>query len=121
MRTHIKVVAIINIILGGLHVLGALAGILGGTIGSLFSGQLFGAIAGVAGSIVFGVIFGCLALIRVMAGFGLTKGAQWARLTIIVLSVLGLLSFPIGTIFGVYSLWVLLSSEGKREFASVSV
>ena len=116
MRTHIKVVSIIHIILGALGVVGAVAGILGGTLGSLFSGQLVGAIVGVAGSVVFGIIFGCMALIRVMAGFGLMKGAQWARFTIIILSVLSLINFPIGTIFGVYSLWVLLSAEGKREF-----
>lgn len=121
MRTHIKVVAIINIIFGALGVLGAILGMVGGTLGSLFSGQLFGTIAGVAGSLVFGIIFGCIAAVRLMAGFGLMKGAQWARLTVIVCSVLGLLQFPLGTISGIYALWVLLSAEGKREFASASV
>ena len=121
MRTHIKVVAIINIIMGAVGVLSALGTVVGGSLGSIMSGQLIGAIAGVAGSLLFGILFGCLALLRVMAGFGLMKGAEWARFSVIVLSVLGLFNFPIGTIFGVYALWVLLSADGKREFTTVSV
>lgn len=116
MRTHIKFVAIINIILGALGVLKGLSYFVGGALGSLFSGQFVGAIVGVATSAVFGIIFMCLAALRVAAGFGLMNGQQWARYSIIVLAVLGLLNFPIGTIFSVYSLWVLLSAEGQREF-----
>lgn len=116
MRTHIKVVAIVNIILGALGVLAGLGTFVGGTLGSLFSGSIVGALVGASFSLVFGIIFMCLALLRVMAGFGLMNGAQWARYSIILISVLGLLKFPFGTLFGAYSLWVLLSSEGQREF-----
>jgi hypothetical protein len=33
-----------------------------------------------------------------------------------VLAVFELIRFPLGTIVGVYSLWVLLSSEGAAQF-----
>lgn len=116
MRTHIKFVAIINIILGALGVLGALGMFVGGALGSIFNGGFVGAVVGVATSVVFGIIFSCLSALRVAAGFGLLNGQQWARYSIILLAVLGLFRFPIGTIFSVYSLWVLLSAEGQREF-----
>lgn len=121
MRTHIKVVAIVNIILGALGVLAGLAQFFGGAFGSLFSGSIIGALVGVSVSLVFGAIFTCLAALRMLAGFGLMNGAQWARYTVILVSVLGLLNFPFGTIFGVYALWVLLSSEGQREFAGPTI
>lgn len=121
MRTHIKVVAIINIILGALGVLGGLFAVLGGTFGSLFSGQLIGAIVGVATSLIVGIVMLALSALRVAAGFGLMNGQQWARYSIILCAVLGLMQFPIGTIFGVYTLWVLLSPEGKREFVGSTV
>jgi hypothetical protein len=34
----------------------------------------------------------------------------------IVLAVFELIRFPFGTILGIYSLWVLLSSEGAAQF-----
>jgi hypothetical protein len=118
MRTHIKVVAIVNMIYGALGVLGGLSILVGGTLGSLMSGSFVGAIAGTAASATIGIVWACLAGVRVLAGFGLMNGKSWARYAIIVVSALGLFKFPIGTIFGVYSLWVLLSSEGQREFAA---
>lgn len=121
MRTHIKVVAIVNIILGALGVLGGLGVLLGGTFGSLMSGSFVGAVAGTATSVLVGAVLACMAGVRVLAGFGLMSGKQWARYGIIIVSALGLFNFPVGTIFGIYSLWVLMSSEGQREFASGTV
>lgn len=121
MRTHIKVVAIINIIFGALGVLGGLGVVLGGAFGSLFSGELIGAVVGVATSVVVGVILLAVSALRVAAGIGLMNGQQWARYSIILISVLGLLRFPFGTIFSVYSLWVLLSSDGARQFTETTV
>ena len=121
MRTHIKVVAIINIILGAIGVLAGLGVFASGTFGSLMSGSLVGAIAGTVTSAVIGVIIACISAVSVVAGFGLLNGKSWARYVVIVLSVLHLFSFPFRTIFGVYSLWALLSADGKREFTTVSV
>lgn len=120
MRTHIKVVALLNILIGGLGVLGGLGILIGGTFGSLFSGHLLGALLGTAISVVFGLLFAALSLIGLIAGFGLLSGRQWARYVIIVLSALRLFRFPWMTIFGAYSLWVLMSSEGQREFAGTA-
>ncbi|MBC8087063.1 MAG: hypothetical protein H7Z40_07330 [Phycisphaerae bacterium] len=121
MRTHIKVVAIVNIIFGALGVLGGLGVLLGGTFGSLMSGSFVGAIAGTAASALIGIVLACLAGVRLLAGFGLLSGKSWARIAIIIVSGFGLLNFWVGTLFGAYSLWVLMSSEGQREFAADTV
>lgn len=121
MRTHIKVVALINILMGAVGMLAGLGVVLGGSFGSIMSGSFAGAIAGTIASATIGVIIACISGVSVVAGFGLLNGKQWARYVVIVLSVLHLFSFPWKTIFGVYSLWVLLSAEGQREFSTVSV
>ena len=57
-----------------------------------------------------------LSLPGVAAGYGLLKQRPWGRLLALVVLVLGLLNFPIGTLTGVYGLWVLLSPEASYYF-----
>jgi hypothetical protein len=47
---------------------------------------------------------------------GLRKLQPWARLVCIVLSALGLLGFPLGTLINGYILYLVLSAQGKRVF-----
>ena len=122
MEQHVKILAVLNIILGGLGIVVALLVLV-----------LFGGLAGVAGSdpnpdaqggaavlgLIGGIGFIFIALISipcVIAGFGLLKFRSWAQILTIVLSVLGLLNFPFGTALGIYGLWVLLNKETKPLF-----
>jgi hypothetical protein len=57
----------------------------------------------------------------VIAGFGLLKYRPWARILTIVLSALNLMNVPLGTILGVYGLWVMLSDDGSRLFTQPPV
>jgi hypothetical protein len=57
-----------------------------------------------------------MAIPGIIAGWGLLNRRPWARIVIIILSILALIRFPLGTIVGVYGLWVLLSSEGAAQF-----
>ena len=59
-----------------------------------------------------------LSLPGIIAGIGLLKFRPWARILTIVLSALNLMNIPFGTILGVYGLWVMLSDEGSRLFAT---
>ena len=51
-----------------------------------------------------------------LAGWGLLKKEYWARVLAMVLAILGLFLFPIGTIVGIYVLWVLSSEPGAAYF-----
>jgi len=116
MRTHIKVVAIVNILFSALKLLGAVSILLGGVFGSLFSGSLTGMIVGSATSVLMAIVTGAFAVFGLIAGFGLLNHQQWARYVAIVVAIFGLFSFPIGTLFSVYTLWVLFNDESKRLF-----
>jgi len=49
----------------------------------------------------------------IAAGYGLLKHKSWARTAAIVSSILAVISMPLGTALGVYSLWFLFG-EGKN-------
>jgi hypothetical protein len=119
---HVKILDVLNIILGGLGIVVALLVLV-----------LFGGLAGVAGSdpnpdaqggaavlgLIGGLGFAFILIISipcVIAGFGLLKFRSWAQILTIVLSVLGMLNFPFGTALGIYGLWVLLNKETKPLF-----
>lgn len=124
MENHVKVVAILHIVLGGLSALAAILILM-----------IFGGIAGIVGtaapssdalvavpvlSVIGGGIFILLLLLTlpaIIAGFGLLSYQPWARVLTIVLSALNLLNVPIGTALGGYSLWVMLNTETQAIFA----
>ncbi len=119
MRDHVRILGILNIVMGGLT---ALIGIvvfviLGGIAGT---GQLDNPdvpaplIAGIGFAI--GVFFLILAAPSIIGGWGLLNFRPWARILVIIVSILHLLNFPFGTALGVYGLWVLLSEQGRRLF-----
>lgn len=54
----------------------------------------------------------------ILAGYGLLKGKEWGRILALVVAVLGLLNFPLGTAIGIYALYVLLQQEARFYFGS---
>ncbi|MGA8027846.1 MAG: hypothetical protein WB992_11935 [Bryobacteraceae bacterium] len=125
MRDHVKILGILNIVLGSL---GALAG-----AGVLL---VFGGIASVIGMSannsndmsaipILGIIGFAIAMFlfvlsvpSIIGGWGLLKFQPWARILMIVISALNLLHIPIGTAIGIYGFWVLLNQETERLFAT---
>ncbi len=126
MRDHVKVLGILNIVLG---CLGALAG---ATV-LLVSGGIAGIVAvsgsddkdaltavpilGLVGIAIAAFLF-LLSVPSIVGGWGLLKYQPWARILMIVVSALNLLHVPIGTAIGIYGLWVLLNQETQRLFAT---
>jgi hypothetical protein len=56
----------------------------------------------------------------VAAGWGLLQRESWARLIALILGFIALLSVPLGTALGIYTLWVLLPAESEREYEEQS-
>jgi hypothetical protein len=54
---------------------------------------------------------------EIIGGFGLMKRKPWARILVLILACLDLLIIPIGTLIGIYELWVLLNEETVKIFA----
>jgi hypothetical protein len=45
---------------------------------------------------------------------------SWARVLAIVLGIVGLLSLPLGTALGIYTLWALLGRDADAEYQQMS-
>jgi hypothetical protein len=58
------------------------------------------------------------AAVQAWTGRGLRERRHWARHGGLVLAVLNLFILPFGTALGVYTLWVLVHQQARREFAA---
>ena len=123
MQQHIKILAILHIVFGGLGLFAALIVLLvfGGIAGivhmsdSTPDAALGGAVVGLIGAVIMGIVM-VISLPGLIAGIGLLTFQPWARILTIVLSVIELPGFPFHTALGIYGLWVLLSNEGAALF-----
>ena len=57
-----------------------------------------------------------LAVPSIAGGVGLLKGKFWARILVLILGIFNLIDFPIGTLIGIYTIWVLLNQETALLF-----
>ncbi len=65
---------------------------------------------------VSSLFFLALALPEIIAGLGLLKRKEWARILTLIVSFFHLISFPLGTALGVYSFVILLKPETVKLF-----
>lgn len=65
---------------------------------------------------VLAIIFIVISLPGILAGLGLYKRKEWARILTLILSVIEIFSFPFGTAIGIYSIWALIQPETIAEF-----
>ena len=124
METHVKVVAILNIVLGSMGLMaavivllmfGGLAAVVGLSQESPDTAVAVPILGGIGG-IVFLVLL-VLSLPVFIGGIGLLRLARWSRVYMIVLSALELLNVPFGTAVGIYSIWALTRPETASLFA----
>ena len=121
MKQHVTIVATLQIVFGVLKLLLAAIIFVVFAAGGLISGDLQAmAIIGTVGLIVV-VFLVALAIPGIVGGIGLLKGKSWARLLVLVLAVLDLLDFPLGTAVSVYTIWVLLNGETSALFSGKSL
>lgn len=123
METHLKVTAVLFILMGVvlifLAVLMSLVfSVVGGVVGA--SGEE-DAVVALAALGLTGVALTIFLLVMsvpyIICGWGLWKRRSWARIMGIVLAILALFEFPIGTAFGVYALIILFKAETEKLFS----
>ena len=116
MKQHVKILGWTYIILGVLGILLAITVALLLTGIGLISGDQTASNVLTIIAIVVGGISALLSVPGVIAGIGLLGLKRWARVLTIVLGILNLPGFPIGTLLGGYSLYVMLDDETSTLF-----
>lgn len=111
MEKHVSVVAALQI---GLSIFGIIVGVvillILSMVGSFTGDPQAGFILRLIGSIA-AVFFFVMSVPGIIAGIGLMRHKEWARILTLVLSVIGLMNFPLGTAVGIYSIWALVQDD----------
>lgn len=117
---YVTLIAIYQFVSGALYLIGALAMVVIAALPVVLAVDypVYG--LGVTLAVLcFGtLVSGALGIARLVVGFGLLRMQSWARWAAVVLAILGLGGFPIGTAIGVLILIYLLSDEGRAAFES---
>ena len=116
MEKHINVAASLQI---GLSVLGIVAGlvifVILFSVAGVVTDKEAQVILSVIGKVVAGIIIVC-SLPGIIAGIGLFKRKEWGRVLTLIISVLHLVNFPLGTAVGVYCIWAMIQPEVIEQF-----
>jgi hypothetical protein len=111
MQSHVKVVAWLYIVMGVLGILfGGIAGLFVAGGGWISGDQTAMAVTTIVALVTVGLLV-LLSAPGIIAGLGLLSYKPWARILALILAVLNLPGFPVGTIVGIYTLWALLDDE----------
>ena len=116
LQVHIPIVAWLLIVGHAIFLLvGAFVFVLLTSIGVSVRDPVAPTILLIVGTAVASLL-GVLAGPGLVAGFGLLARKSWARILAIVVAILGLLNFPLGTLIGLYVIWVLLQDAASAYF-----
>ena len=120
MEKHVTLVAVLNIGFGILGILIAIFVLIGIIVANIYVEDYDARkILHFAGTAVFFFLL-ITSIPEIIGGIGLLKRRPWARILILIVACLDLLWIPIGTIIGIYELWVLLQDETARLFKPAS-
>jgi len=118
MEKHINIVAALQI---GLSIFNLLVALLIFTILKLVVGFVDEPNAETILSIiadVLAIVFVVISVPGILAGLGLYRRKEWARILTLILSVIEIFSFPFGTAIGIYSIWALIQPETINRFGN---
>jgi len=119
MEKHVNVVAALHI---GLSIFGIvialIIGVVLGLVGGFIEIPVANKILLVIATVVIWVVI-LFSIPGIIAGIGLFKRKEWARVLTLILSVINLMNIPVGTALGAYSIWVLVQDETTVLFKPV--
>lgn len=111
MKTHIELLGLINIVSGVFFGLLGLLILAGFFLLAPTTGDPTGSVALIVTGLVAGGFLLASAIPTLIAGFGLLKGKSWARILALIMGIFAFFNFPLGTLLGVYTFWVLTNTE----------
>lgn len=117
MKKHVTIVGAIHIGFGLLGLIGAMAIFFALNFAKGFvSNEDLPTVVLSFLSLSLPLLIGFMSTLGLIGGIGLLVMKGWARYLVIVVAAIGCLNIPIGTLKGVYSLWVLLQDETIKLF-----
>ncbi len=87
-------------------------------VGGSNGADVAAAASAIGESLVMLILLIPLAILQWLAAYGIRRLLGWARIMGIVVSTLGLVGFPIGTIINAYIIYLLACKKGRTVFSS---
>lgn len=119
LKSYIQIIAVFEIVIGALLLVGsflilavrhfAIQNVTAADVESV-NGFNFG----MAILLGMGILIFLYAIFVLASGIGLLKSKKWAKVTSMVVGALSVFSFPLGTIFGVFTLYNLTKPESSE-------
>jgi len=121
MKKHVTIVGVIHIAFGVLGLIGAMTVffVFNFARGFVSNEEIPTMVLSILG-LSIPLLIGFMSTLGLVGGIGLMAYKNWARYIVIIVAALGCLNIPIGTLKGVYSLWVLLQDETIKLFEKQS-
>lgn len=121
-RKWVRAYAVLAVIVGFITAIAGFAFLFGGApLAGIFQPVDFGTTALFAAgtaAMITGAIMLLLALFYFAVAAGLWNFRPWARMAALILSVISLLNFPLGTIIGLIGIWLFGFSDAKMLFGA---
>lgn len=121
MKKQVQVVAILRIVLSSLGLVAAIVvlAVMNFAKGFVDNDEIARTVLTFIGTFI-PAILGLISVAGIAAGVGLLSFKSWARILTIIISVLSCFNIPVGTLVGVYSIWVLMQTETVKLFENSS-
>lgn len=110
-KHHLRTLGILHIVLGILGIVIALFVYMAITMGGMLSGDMEAITITQIIGIAIGVFITLFSLPGIIGGWGIMRHKFWAKIVLLIVALLDLLNFPLGTALAVYTFWVLLQPE----------
>lgn len=116
MKKHVTVAAVLQIVFGAIDLIAAIAIAFVFRFADQFvddptAVKVLGFV-----SIPVVTIFGVIGVAMILGGIGMLSCKAWGRILTLIMAALGLMNIPIGTLKGVYIIWVLVQPETTALF-----
>jgi zinc transporter ZupT len=118
MRQHIDILGWLFVVMGALGFVTAVIVFAAVGAGGLLTGDAKVAALLTGIGFFIAVLVAIFSVPNIVVGWGLLKRKGWSRIAALILGCLGLLSFPLGTVLGIYALWVLTKPEAQALLSS---
>ena len=116
MKKHVTVAGILQIVFGAFNIIGALViAFTFGFVDQFVDDPTALKVLDII-SIPLMTIIGFIGAAMVLGGIGLLSCKNWGKVLTLVMGGLGLMNIPIGTLKGVYIIWVLVQPETNELF-----
>ncbi len=117
MEKHIKLLGTLYIIFGSFFLVGAIIFYLLITTAGVISGEdtaIF--VTGLVGIVISSFLV-LVSIPGIIGGIGLLKYKPWAKVLLLIIGIINLINFPLGTLLGIYTIWVLMNSQTEKILA----